>query len=355
MEVHAVRGAWGVTSTAGGVWLAEIASSDEPDVELDALLADVERRVRGPRPPVLLSHAHGALSSLFAPADPPCERVDGALVWVVNLEAFAAAPDAPRLVQRWLRAIHGWSREGLAQSVIGHGPPTGRARALASLAAGLGLDARLADDGAVAASVHRPEGVVLSALLGRPVDHLTPDRSAATTNDAKDAASAEGRARVEIDERLDLERRLAPDPGRPRVMGVDRAPGLRRLVLAVADGAPDALRALHTHLLVRAVPLMVMVDPRTRAVIPRRFPNGDVLVVYGDRATLFAAARALGMQQGAYAAAELPPPDLFRLAALNKATLALCALRDTGAAMNVLVTPDQVAELAGGRAPTTAE
>ena len=55
------------------------------------------------------------------------------------------------------------------------------------------------------------------------------------------------------------------------------------------------------------------------------------------------------------AAAELPPPDLFRLAASNKATLALCALRDTGAAMNVLVTPDQVAELAGGRAPTTAE
>lgn len=169
-----------VEACAGGIWLAHVTGSmgsDEPEHGLAMILAEVDELMRGPRPRVFVSHASGSFSSLMAPNDPEVIEYPGVLVWTVDAALLAGAPGAPSLVQRWLRCIYTIGTRGTPplQVVFLRETASPRARAVAALVRGLPLEVRTPDarNGAIVAEVHRPEGLILSALLGAhqaPVD-----------------------------------------------------------------------------------------------------------------------------------------------------------------------------------------
>jgi hypothetical protein len=265
LSIHSMSLSPSICSLEGGIWLAQIdGSSDDTEAEFDAILAGVDARMHGARPHVLLSAISGSLSSLMAPADPEVTSRDGMLAWTVDAASLARATGASMVIQRWLRCIYavGTGSTPLAQQVFVHEIASPHARAVVALVRGLGIDVRVpeAKDTAILAEVHRPEGVILSALLGMPLSKDDPvDTSAREANQAKDLAEADRdilrKQRLEAEERDALDRKLAQAGEGPRGSPVRRAPRLHRLILAVADDGDPARPALHEELLRREVPL----------------------------------------------------------------------------------------------------
>jgi hypothetical protein len=348
-----------IERTAGGVTLASLGrGSDDLESELDALLGEVEAVTRDAPRPILLANVAGPISSLFAPANPEVVAVPGLLVWIVDAAALAGASRAPALVQRLLRRLHRIraGRTPTAQVVFVQESASPRARAVVELLVGLGIEVRALDAGdeVVLVEVHRPEGVVLTCLGGAPPERTgAVDPHARTVNEEKDRAEREGdRARldrVEEQEREELAKRLAPVGNEPRVASVDRAPRLQSLVLAVQGGDEAALRALYEELRGREIPLLVLVDPKTRGAALREWPGGhQAMPVYPDHASLATATRDLGIAAGSFAAAEMPPRTLFDWAARQGSTVALNAYRGPNDPIYVLFPPEEAQALAQG-------
>lgn len=344
----------GVVSSAAGVWLAHLGvSSDEQEEEMDSVLREVEALLGRPRPKILLAAVDGQLSSLMAPANPPVVQAAGYLLWTVDVRALAHAPRAPALVQRLLRRMYVTSRASIAQTVFVLGEESAAGRAVVELFGELGLEVRRPDptDVAVLAEVQRPEGIILSALLGAPIERAATAGSwAREVNEEKDrAASARARfGQLEEDERRELEKRLSPEGGPRRVAAVEVAPRLRRLLLAVAeDGSAETKEALYEELLSREIPLLFEADPGTRKVQLRRWPGGlEALAVYADTTSLRMTASDLGKPWGSFGAGEMTPAKLFSWAAGNGWTVAICVFNQARKPLYVPIAAEQVRALA---------
>jgi hypothetical protein len=351
-----------VARAAGGVVIACLgASSDALETDLDALLEQLVEMLRAPGPQVLMPNVAGPLSSLFAPANPAVIPVASAVAWVLDAEGLAGAERAPFVAQRLLRGLHqvrDHAEPRPAQTVYLANASSPRGRKVADLVAGLGFPVRtpVPPEGAFLVEVHRPEGIVVSALLG---EHLTPaepgERHARDVNDEKDRAEGEGDAgrlaRIEEEERAELTRRLAPVGGEPEVASVELAPRLRGLILAAAGDAA-ARRALHDELLARRIPLLVMVDAKTKSASLRQWPGNVVAMpAYADRASFLRALRDTGQSPQGVAAAEMAPRALFAWAVQHQWAVALGAYRAPDEPVYVLLPADEVRALARGRAP----
>ena len=352
-----------IVSTDAVAWLAHLGtSSDDAEQELDAVLAGVGALMQGGRPRILLSSGGGRLSSLMAPNDPQIlPQPHGMLVWTVDAAGLAGAPRGSTLVQRWLRCLYvtGTRSAPPAQCVFLRETASPQARAVAALVRGLGFAVHVPEDnGAIVAEVHRPDGVILTVLLGGLQRTAEPaDDHALQMNKAKDRAENDGDAgqlqRLEADERDALEVKLASAAGAPRVAPVRRAPRLHRLVLAAADHGDAACPALYEELLRREVPLQVIIDPKTRGARLQTWPGGiEALPVYADEAALLKSARDLGMPLGSFAGAVMPPPELFGWAAGHSWAIAMNAFRTPDQPVYVVLTAETVKALAGGRMPT---
>jgi hypothetical protein len=360
MPVHS-----SVDACAGGTWLVHVGGSlgsDEPEIGLDMILARVHELIGGPRPRVLLNRAPAPITSFLVPNDPEMVEHAGILVWTVDAARLAGAPRAPSLVQRWLRCMYTIGTRGtpLLQIVFLSETASPRARALATLVSGLGLEVRVPDarGGVILVEVERPDGVIFSGLVStRETLVDPPDVSACQVNEAKDRAEEDGDIgrlqRLEAEERDMLEQKLAPAEGALRVSPVGQAFRLRRLLRAVVEDGDTARPALYEELLRREVPLLLIVDPNTAGSTLRSWPGGiQALPVYPDELGLDMSARDLGMERGTFAIAAMSPPELFDCAARQSLVIAMYVFGPSGRTY-VMLTADVVKALAGGQMPTS--
>lgn len=356
IALHAVSPLPRVGRVDGGAWLAHLGlGSDEMDETLEQVLSAVDELARGERGQVFTANIHGPLSLLFAPSDPAVTALPALLVWTLDTAALAGAPRGPALLQRLLRRIHELSVAGVAQAVFAINNRAPAARAAAALFRELRVEVREPEpkDGSVLAEVRRPEGVTLSALLGAVPEGMGGAGSwAREVNEAKDRASGDPEAlrRIEHDELRTLESRLAPEGGARRITAVDRAPRLRGLLLAVTGGGgPAARRALHEELLRREIPLLFMIDPKTRGASLRSWPGGlSALPVYADNASLLRSAQELGMAQGSFGVAQLRATALFEWGAPQGWAVAVGLYNEAGKPVYVVLSQEDVRALAKG-------
>jgi hypothetical protein len=306
-----------VDASPGGVWLVDFgAGSDAMDEEMNAVLDQVDGLLAGPRPKVILAKAD-SLASLFAPSNPQVIAGPGVLMWIIDADALGSAPE---LIQRLIQRIQriGAHETPPLQMVVVRDVETPAAQTTATLFGNLGIDVLTPEpaQGMMLIEVERPEGVTLCAFPGVPFQPAA-----------------------------------APADGERRVSAVDRAPRLNRLLLAAADGEKRALKALHTELLEREIPLLFIVDENGRAALAE-WPGGvRALAVYGDRASLFATAEDRGLALGTFGVAEMPPRQLFAWAAGNGQALALNVFRTRQEPIYIPLPPEAVAALARGEAP----
>lgn len=315
----------------GGVWLAHLGrGTDEAAEDLDRLLAEVDALTHEPRPGPLLASRQGPVSELFAPSNPRILRPPGLLVWTGALDALAGAPEGPRLVERLLRRMQDLRAlaEPPAQVLYLLDGDRPRACRVAEHVLALGIDVRLPDPRGqvVLVEVQRPDAL-LTALVGQPwgVRGKEPGEDMAFDAD-----------------------RLRPDPGDPPVLAVQQATRLRRLTLAAIDAAEGADRALEEELRQRKVPLLVMVDPKTKGVPLRSWPGGlDALPVYPDHAAFGQSAVQMGIPSRGVMSAIMTPHELFPWVAEQGWALALNAFRGDEA-LYLPLDADVVRRLAGG-------
>ncbi len=345
-----------VTSSAAGVWLAHLGlSSDEPEEELDRVIEKIEVLLAGSRSQIRLVDARARISSLMSPGHPPEKLVSAHLIWTFDAAALAGAPRAAALVQRLLRCMYVTSRAAISQSAFALNAGTAPARALVTLVRELRIPVREPEkeDSTVLVEVHRPEGYVLSALIGAPPSNLPVAGSwAREVNDEKNRAAGdrERQARLEEEERHALEQRLWPDGGARPLAGIERAPRLLRILLDIAEKrGPMAKQALIHELLVREVPLLVNVDPSTKAARLRAWPGGyQALEVYADFTSLRATTQDRGLPTNSLAAAVMMPKALFAWAAGHEWAIALCAFLRSGKPVHIHLRAVEVRELAAG-------
>jgi hypothetical protein len=338
----------GVQRSSAGVWLAHFGiGSDEQTEEVDHVLAEVEGHVGNPQPRILLASAQGTLSSLMAPADPKLTPLVGLLLWTINAAALAGAPHTPALVQRFLRRLYVTARS-IPQNVFVMNCDTASAQAVVTLIHELGIGVRTPDpnDMLVLAEVHRPEGVIISALAGAPCGEASAKSAwAREVNEQKDRAAGdrERLARLEKEELRALAERLAPN-GAVSIVPVERAPRLRRLLLAVAENDCAATRtALYEELGRREIPLLFMVDPQTRSAALRSWPGGfTALAVYIDNLSLLTTARALGLSMDSFGVAEVKPTTLFGWAASQGWAVAICVFAEADRPIYVRIPADDM-------------
>ena len=357
VAVFRARAKPGVQRSSAGVWLAHLgAGSDLQQETLDHLLDEVSLRISGPRPRVLFASVQGPLSLLMTRAVPAHQALSGHLVWILDAAALAGAADAPTLTQRLLRSLYLSSCAAMPQTVFALSDDGAPARAVVTLIRELGVAVRapVAADQAVLVDVLRPDGVILSALLGSCFEEPPSVGAwARQVNVEKDQAAgdAERLADLEERERQALEERLTPASGVRRVAAVEHAPRLRRLLLAVAgDGSPANRTALYEELFAREIPLLLMVDPNTREAWLRTWSGGvHALPVYADHASLRASARDLGIPLESFVIAEMRPTDLLAWAAAESKAVALCVFVEADNPVYVLIQAEQVRALAQGR------
>jgi hypothetical protein len=229
---------------------------------------------------------------------------------------------------------------------------------VAELLGGLGIAVRAPEeDGSVLAEVHRPEGVVISALTGAPLEAADPqvDPYPRTVNEEKDAAEVMGdrdRLRqIEERERTFLAKRVLAVIGDRRKEALARAPRLNRLLLEVATvGSSAAWEALNAELLRRDHPLVLMADPRTKGVAPRAWPGvGKAIPAYPDLVSLDWTARDLKMPSSSFGLALMPPRALFEWAAKIGVAVAINVYRDRSSPLYVMLPVDRLEALASSK------
>jgi hypothetical protein len=347
----------GVTSSAAGVWIAHHGvSSDEPEEDLDRVICQLEVLLAGPRPQIRFYNARAPISALMSPARPVETLKSGHLIWTFDAAAIARAQRAPELVQRMIRCMYLTSRAAISQSAFAINANTAPARALLALIRELRITVREreTEDWNVLAEVHRPEGYIVCGLLGASLSNASVAGSwAREVNDEKNRAAGdrERQTRLEEEERRALEQRLSPGAGARPIAAVDRAPRLRRLMLDVAEkrGA-TAKQALIEELLVREIPLLVTLDPTTKAARLRAWPGGyQALEVFGDNASWLATVKERGLTGTSIAAGVMLPATLFAWAASLHWAVALCTFLPSGKLAHVHLRAVEVHELAAAR------
>jgi hypothetical protein len=328
--------------SAGGIWFAYMGlGSDDPFEDLDGLLRKLEPQLDSAPRTVLLAQSVRQVSELFAPADPELQKLPGAIAWLFPDSSVEAWLESPARLQLLLHRLHDLNvrRPSLYQCVYLAGDSGQGGLLLAGLLKGLGIEVHKPDarQGHFLMEVQRPEGVVLSALMGGlyPVGQHAADFSSRTVNQEKAHAESQGDATrlrlLEQQERDSLAKLLGPSwPLRMR-RPLERAPRLCRMLRATVDkGDPDTRRLLDEELLNRPLPLLLLMNPDGRSVIPAEFPGvGRALRAFPDLTSLNLTVRDLQLQRGSYLSVGIMAHELFGWAA--KGGLAV--------ALNVFLTP----------------
>lgn len=354
-----------LSRSPGGVWLACLGlPSDDSFEELSRLLVEVEAAIDGAESmPVLLANNARRLSDLFAPTNVEILPSPGVLLWILHASSFDGWTEDPARLQAQFRRFHrlGTQRKTpMSQWMYLLGDSGAGTRCIAALFQRLGISVRRPDrDDGLLIEVHRPEGVILSALGGTPYWDTKDDIGDSyprTINLEKDHAEAEGDRerlqRLEEQERTYLATQIIASGATAEPRPVFRATRLARLLLEA--GQPkreDAWHALCEELIHREIPLLVMATPDGR-VSPRTWPDaGPALSVHLDLISFEQTISDLGLPRGSFGFAAMQPRKLFAWAAEIDVGIALNVYRDATTPLYIFVSVSEVRALAQGTIP----
>jgi hypothetical protein len=351
---------------AGGSCLIFLGhGSDEPLEELEGLLRQIEPWIAAPRRPVLLAKEAGPISQLFAPSNPALTSAPRFLIWVFTQAGLEDWQARPAHLQALLRRIHQLEHptQPFTQCAYFEHDCGPGAAVMARLLAGLGLLVCVATpnpERLLLAEVHRPEGTVITKLLGGIFPLEGPADTVLTTlYKQKAQAKAQGNTTrlryLEQMERDHLCRELQPlHSEQPRNSAL-RAPRLWRLMRAAAEqGGPTAWQELERELLERKRPLSVIMRPDGRVSLERIPGAGPVLQVYPDELSMQTVMKERGLAEGSYASGQVPVRDFFAFGAAQNVSVAINLPLAPYKSTHVRWSPAEARLLAQGQSPAAA-
>mmetsp|Transcript_11867 Transcript_11867/g.20623 ORF Transcript_11867/g.20623 Transcript_11867/m.20623 type:complete len:371 (-) Transcript_11867:137-1249(-) len=253
---------------------------------------------------ILLASSGGSLSDLFAPNNPKVNSwTNGGVIWTVmddGLDPFLG--DSPGL-ERLVKLFQGIPEQCLQCVFLSdHVHNEG---ALVKVLQSLGIESRrLPTGGSILAEVHRPEGIILSALLSTPITHSLP-------NNENEVLSL-----IEQIKNIQLKPIPSPFVSSCRTFGkaAVRNGRRRRLLLQVAEASTEeetnaAWQNLLTDLLKNEYPLLVPTSADGRAM-PMDWPGiGKAMPIFSDVTSLELMAQQTH-QTGSFAHAEFSTKQL---------------------------------------------
>jgi hypothetical protein len=307
----------------------------------------------------------GRLSDLFAPSTPPVAHLRSMVIWTVSQGSFSGFVEQPDTFQSLLRRFHQLAtgtRAGPQYLYLCH-PDWKNIPALVPLLLGLGIEVRVPDpSGGVLMEVVRPDGTILSALLGVQLSSERPSDYAAVYNQKKDAALASNdRAELAHIEAIERQRyapffqhaQVAAPPLSAPAMRDSR---LRLLTLRVQQKPDDAAaRAmLFEALLAHERPLLLICDLQ-KQIPPMRWGELTAIPVFCDLLSVQLTARQTGAERAGYGIVEMRVPELVRWLLEMGVQAALSAFRDVSSPQYTLISARALRALAEGRVPSEHE
>lgn len=340
--------------------------SDEQGAEVEAAFDRVRSVLETVAGPVLLCTECQTLRELFAPSNPKIQSIPALVVWTGRQACFGELVESSEGVQRLLRLFHCItdSRQPRAQVLFLTDLNWPNAHALIARLKGLGVDVRKPHPtGTLMVEVDRPEGVVLTALLGEPLQIEADTRSLAFNREKDDAArrgDAAALSEIEQRERAELEASLAfgPPPA-TTAFGVPGKPvlrcgRLRTLVLdAIARSDPQSVVELARGLLTNPYSLLAVTDAQGKRFLPMQWEGGvSALPIHTDIVSVELTANALKLTDVGYGLVEFSIAKLCQYALQSRARLAINAYASAREPRYLLLTTVTVRAMAAGLAPT---
>ena len=296
-EVRLLRGSVdpSIARMPGGLLVASTGLGGDDQVsEVSALIEALATEIKPYT--VTMNAAIAQLVELFAPNAPTTrERESATLVYLQNRSLVGWTDAALDSLASTLREL------GRRTTLFVFLDPSHDVLRIAPVLAGAGLELRTpAPDGTIVAEVRRPDGSIVTALIG----------NTGTGGVSHDAAASDEAA--------------AP---------LARSPRLDTLVLSFLQvPTEESKRALDDYLAARTAPLALIASKgRTGefGIQPRSWPDKQGLVAYGDERSLHRSARELDMPVGSYAIAAMPVPKLFTWAVSLQLPVMICAFDDS--------------------------
>jgi hypothetical protein len=305
-----------VERSFGGVVIANFGvAGDDIDRELPNLMASVEVAAHEKVPAANMIDTDGPmrLSELFSDTMPKVREATSPVAWVLHHNALATIATKPQRIERFIecmRRVHDLGRE---QTLFFVEPPGPLHVAFAVRIASLGVSLRRPDDSHGPPIVHieikRPTGEVVCMPAGLPYP-------------------------------------LEEATGEPPSLIPIRAPRMRELIIALADGGGDsAMTALVNEVMSRELPLLLML-PNNSSLPLRNFGAMTGLPVFGDATTLEWIAKDIALSQESYTVAAITGQELFAMAAREKIGLAFATYRERTMPLHATLSADAVFELA---------
>jgi hypothetical protein len=348
-----------VNRIPGGALIAsQGAVSDDAASDLEFLLTRVNEALRDTNSEVAFSTVRGPLSDVFSPSA-PIEKVPNAVIWILNPAIFAGWSAGPALLQRLLDTIldPGMGYESLAQPIyiLDHETPAGVVIVTALGNLGFGVRVRDPADPDIIGAVHRPDGVIVTALLGQsiPGSGTASEQFHALRHQKSLAQLAGDMANLDriVGEELELlANHIFLDKSKAK-MAVAAAPRLYRLLCQALDEGEASRRALFDELIRREPHLIFVVDANTHAVPYRSWPGiGKALEVFPD--FLSAKAATCGDDPDkTVCLGDLAPRELFRWMTKEGAGVAIHVYYPEKAPRWMLLSPQEIQLLSEGRLP----
>lgn len=305
-----------VERSYGGVVIANFGvAGDDIDRELPNVMTSVEVAVHEKVSPANMIDTDGPLrlSELFGPQMPDVRAATSPVAWVLHHNALATIAIKPERLERFIDCVRRVSELGREQTMYFVDAPTPLHVAFAMRIANLGVSLREPDETRGPPLVHieikRPSGEVVCMPAGL---------------------------------RYPLER---ANMGEPTVIAM-RAPRMRELIVALADGGGDvAMTALVGEVMQRELPLLLMV-PADGSLGVRKFGDMTGLPVFGDATTLEWIAKDTHVRREDYSIVAISGEELFAMAAREKLGLAFATYRERAEPLHATLSADAVFELA---------
>lgn len=305
-----------VERSYGGVVVANFGvAGDDIDRELPNMMASVEVAVHEKVTPANLIDTDGPmrLSELFSPTMPRVREATSPVAWVLHHNTLATIATKPERLDRFIDCMRRVAELGREQTLYFVDAPTPLHVAFAMRIASLGISLRQPDETRGPPLVHieikRPSGEVVCVPAGVPY----PLEEAIT--------------------------------GEPALIPM-RAPRMREMIIALADGGGDAaMTALVQEVMTRELPLLLMVLADGSLGL-RVFGDITGMPVFGDATTLEWIASDTKISRSDYSVVAITGPELFAMAAREKIGLAFATYRERSLPLHATISADAVFELA---------
>lgn len=282
----------------GGVLLAHLGtSSDNADIELEKLCAEIGAVLMAPPPDVHIVSGPISLGGILATREPQWAPQPGLLLWTIHRSALVDWASEPVRMRQLLRRLYRTGESqwpGLRRGIFVAEIHPVKDRAIVQILDGLDIPVRTtAREHEVLVEVLRPDGRRCSGCVGDHIalraderDHYSGHMQRALDR-AEELRDAE-RLRDLLDEdRVQLVQRLGPHPRHvPR-----RAPRMHRALLAAES---DRRTSLLAEIRSRAAPLALLTEPDGRIALPEWPGLGPALPVFSDLDSLFLTAEQTG-------------------------------------------------------------